>query len=556
MKKQIAGVLGAFMGLMLLFTFLSRAADSVTVPRVQAGTAQRRKIVHTVSGSGKVEPNRERAVRTEAGQIVTAIAVREGTGVEEGDLLFEIDTEELKKQILQAEGELEKLKLQQQDAESQAEAEKKKKQLAGERAAQDYQSAVRDADRAVARAQEELSEAKKSLEQFKESDSPKNGVSKAERTLKEDLEEKKQIYETAKEERKELEKAIEEEIQSQIRAAGDGGRESGETELFAVKEKEVEAVVRKQYEKALTAALKKEKKAEKEQEEAEQTLKTYQEEEREGAARTSAAAKEQLMQAAEEKQEAYEAALAERENSLRAASRGVEDAGLEEGSDSTDQINEIDRKQKELELLKLYKLQKAGGKIYAPVKGVITKISIAVGERTADGMAVMMADLSQGCRLVVQMPADQEKYIAKNDPVTVTPSGGGEELENLRVETVCTNEEDVTVLDVSVQLPGDFPEIGTVAQAQVKRESETYRVCVPVAALYQGEQNQYYVLLIQEEESVLGTQTVVKRQNVTIRDKNGEYAALTEDSISEDQKIVVGSDRVLSSEARVRVEEP
>lgn len=550
MRKKIAGIFGVFMALMLLFTFLSRAADSVTVPRVQAGTPERRVITHTVSGSGKVEANREQAVRTEAGQIVKSIAVREGARVEEGDLLFEIEKKDLEEQILQASQELEKLKLQQQDTTSQSEAEKQKKQLTRERAAQDYQSAAKDADQAVAAAREELTRAEENLEQAKKASPGAAGDSAVEKTLQAALEEKKQLHVTAKKERKELEQSIEEEIQ----AAWDAALQSGEGEVSSPEKQELEAKIRDQYQKALAAAEKKEEKAKKEQEEAKQTLETYREQAREGAAKAASDTVETLAQAVEEKQAAYEAALAERESSLKTASREVEDAEIEEGSDSTEQINEIERKQKELALEKLEKLQKAGGKIYAPVKGVITKISVTVGERTVDGTAITMADLSEGCRLVVQMPADQEKYIAKNDPVTVTPSGGGKALTGLKVETVRTNGEDDTMLDVSVQLSDSSLEIGAVAEAEVKRESDTYQVCIPVEALYQGEQNQYYVLLIQEEESVLGTQTVAKRQNVTVLDRDSSYAALSEDSLSESQKIVLGSDRSLSEGARVRVE--
>lgn len=47
---------------MLLFTFLSRAADSVNVAQVETKTAQNQVITHEVTGTGKVMGTRERAV--------------------------------------------------------------------------------------------------------------------------------------------------------------------------------------------------------------------------------------------------------------------------------------------------------------------------------------------------------------------------------------------------------------------------------------------------------------------------------------------------------------
>lgn len=50
---------------MLLFTFLSRAADSVNVAQVETKTAQNQVIAHEVTGTGKVMGTRERAVFTQ-----------------------------------------------------------------------------------------------------------------------------------------------------------------------------------------------------------------------------------------------------------------------------------------------------------------------------------------------------------------------------------------------------------------------------------------------------------------------------------------------------------
>ena len=161
MKKKIIQMLGGFLALMILFTLLSRAADSAGIPRVTTTTIQSLSIVHKVTAQGKVEENREQAVTTEANQRVKAIYVNEGQQVEEGELLFEIDMEELREQILNMEQEIEKQKLQTQDSLSSKAVEAERKALEQQRASSDYADAQSQGDRAVERARQELEEAKK-----------------------------------------------------------------------------------------------------------------------------------------------------------------------------------------------------------------------------------------------------------------------------------------------------------------------------------------------------------------------------------------------------------
>lgn len=468
MRRQMMGLLGGFLALMLVFTFLSRAADSMTVPRVTAQAPERKQITHPVSGSGKVVQNREEAVRIQSGQLVKSIAVEEGSAVKEGDLLFEIDLEDVEDQIRIIKQELTKLSLQQKDAKSQKEDQERKQQVARARAEEDYQAATQQAEAAVSQALEELTRAQQELQKARES------------------------QKEAKQEEKKNKAAKDKEGK---RASADAQTESG-----------------------------------------------------------VAAPMEQLEAAVRECEAAYKEAVSSGEEAVRTARRSLEDAKEELADDSTAQIAGIDKKQKRQELKKLKKLVSQGGQVTAPVSGVVTGITLSVGQRTADGAAILLADESAGCKLVAQMPADQEEYIARNDPVTVTPSGSEEKIQDLKVDAVKVNEQDETLLDVTVNLPADTLEIGSSATAEVARESEPYSVCVPIQALYQGDQNQYYVLLAEEEETVLGGQLTAKRIDVTVLDKNSTYAALSEDSLGGDPQVIVTSDRVLEDGSRIRLE--
>lgn len=549
MKKKIIQMLGGFLALMILFTLLSRAADSAGIPRVTTTTIQSLSIVHKVTAQGKVEENREQAVTTEANQRVKAIYVNEGQQVEEGELLFEIDMEELREQILNMEQEIEKQKLQTQDSLSSKAVEAERKALEQQRASSDYADAQSQGDRAVERARQELEEAKKALEEYKKPSSEKQAAE-----LKRKVKEKKEAWDAAKKELQALEKELEDAI-AEEKAKAAGSTETGETETkeTAVPTAgQIENELKSRYQAVLDAAKEKTDAAEKEMQDAEEALKEYQN----GAAQRKEqreSEKGQLEQAVRDKQAAYEDAQASRESSLRSAGNAVAGASVADAQDSTARLGEIELEQKELALSKLQKLEKAQGKIMAPIRGVITKIALTTGDRTPDGTAILLADLSSGCKFVAQVPKEQEKYIARKDAATLI-GGDDKKIEGLEIASVQMNEENQEQLDVTVNLPADTLSMGQAATLEVSRKAGSSRSCVPLETLHYDSQ-QAYVLVAEESQTVLGTEMTARRVDVTVLDKNEKYAAIQEGDLTPEQKLVQSSDRSVEPGGRIRLEE-
>lgn len=94
-RKRVFAVFGGFLAVMLVFTVLSRAVSGASMAKVETVRIKTGTIDHKVTGSGKVEAGKEVAVYTGQGQRVKEICVQEGQSVEEGELLFTIDLEEL-----------------------------------------------------------------------------------------------------------------------------------------------------------------------------------------------------------------------------------------------------------------------------------------------------------------------------------------------------------------------------------------------------------------------------------------------------------------------------
>lgn len=687
MKRRIAGMFGGFLAVMMLFTVLSRAADSVSIAKVTTGKSEQGKITHTVKGSGKVVQNREQAVSALSGQIVKTIYVEEGQQVSAGELLFEVDLESLQEQILDKKQEMKKEELLSGDKASSRAAQAQQDAVNQSRAAEDYSVAAGKGNTAVSRARQEWKKAQQKLKELEESSTEGSGSDPVEEVLKKTCEEKKLEYQEALEYKEELEEAIDQAVESALANAGSasglakltvnetemvmaaneepsgsgetdgassdstgmngalaepagvaetepadsgsitgeasdaagawsasesgvdgsfqrgsengsGGSEgessengSGDSEENPSEngsgsvsgngsegtsgtsgwEDEVEQIiepedtqpqtedpwlleqrVRQINQPLLDEAEQLIKQKEQEKEDADAALANYRQEKAAGSAQSLEEMKEQLEAEALAKKQAYEDAVTAANDSLRMAGRAIEDASAPKGTDSTGEIDAITREQEELQLAKLERLMEAEGKVTSPIDGVVTRVAVTTGERTPDGTAVLLSDTASGNKLVVQVSSDQDKYIARNDEVTVKQEGKSREWKGLLVDSVRTNEEDKELLDITVQLPEDSLEAGEAASLEAVRASELYSCCIPIEALH-VEDGKYFVYVVNETETVLGTELTLQRIDVTVMDKNESKAALAEGSLSGDQKVVLSSDREISAGSRVRL---
>ncbi|MDO5344229.1 MAG: biotin/lipoyl-binding protein [Lachnospiraceae bacterium] len=331
--------------------------------------------------------------------------------------------------------------------------------------------------------------------------------------------------------------------------------EQGETPASPTQEElnRIEQSVRDRYKIPLENARKKVETAKEEKEAAEQALAQYQQERLSASSASNAQTEQTLIDQVKAAQDAYvDACLAANEAAVTSG-RSIAAAGIPNASNSSDRMNEITYEQMELTLEKLEELERAQGKIYAPADGLVTKVCIQTGEKTGDTTAILLADLSRGSSFQGEITEEQEKYIGTGDAVTLTGPGKNEKYEDLAVSSVTAKEGSSSVYQVKVQLPADTMEIGAAATLDFVRKSEIYNVCVPLSALHLDEKNQPYVLVVDQVDSVMGTEQKARKVSVTILEKNESYAALAEGAISSQQEIIVSSDKAVDDGSRVRV---
>ncbi len=264
--------------------------------------------------------------------------------------------------------------------------------------------------------------------------------------------------------------------------------------------------------------------------------------------------KSELEQAAADAKQAYDEAVSSNDQNILAAKRALEDSSKGLTLDSTLEQNEITRQQEELKLNKLIELKAAEGKIQAPVRGTVTEIMITTGDFTSDQTAIRMADASGESCLTVSVDRTEGEFISAGSSVEIKASGKAEKICDYTVTDIVENKEDKTLLDIRIHLPGGVLEAGTFAEAEIVRKPENYAATLPVETLHE-ERGGYYVLVLEEEQGVLGTELAVRRFDVEVLDKNGTAAALEEGVLSGEQEVVSSSNRMLQEGDRVRKKE-
>ena len=158
-RERAAMYFGLFLVFMLFCTIVSRGIYASRMPKVTAGNIETKTLVREIEANGTVVTKEEVPVVTEAGVLVEKVCVVEGQKVEPGDLLFQVETEDLKRILQQADAQIqtEEAKLSELNASG---------STAVNRASQDLQDAADTAAGDVGRAEEAYQAAVRERDSF------------------------------------------------------------------------------------------------------------------------------------------------------------------------------------------------------------------------------------------------------------------------------------------------------------------------------------------------------------------------------------------------------
>lgn len=451
-EKKAWRIILIFFAVMLFFTVLSRAADSVTIPKVKVETSKSGTLNFTLEGEGSIAAEKEELIFLPEEYKPVSLA-EVGTEVKEGDVLAVFDTEALKEKKETCEAELKKLELSLEQ-----------ETLSGEPAAQTPEMDA--AQRTVAQINEELDAVSGELER-------RNA----------DYREKSESQDLSEEKKQELEAGIQE---------------------------------------------------------------------------------------CEGKKEALEQSLREAQNALETAR--MNDANTETNNQRqqrlaqlAEQSIQIDIEQKKKEIEKLEKSIRDGGKVFSTVGGTITEVTAAVGVTTS-GQEYFKIGSGNG-ELAARMDKETAAGLKEKDQIRVTLLDGKDEVKgtitsiqdasNIREEQENregqeNREEQGALVEIRAKLKENRFGIGDRVSFQVARESKEYDTLIPLHALREDSEGNY-VLIMEEENSILGKEMTASRVPVKILEKN-ESSAAVESALMKDNEIIVSSNKTIKAGDRVRKE--
>lgn len=595
-----AKIFVALLGIMLLFTGISRSAASFTVAQVRIEQPQARKIEHKVTGDGTVEKLSEQAVYASADILVAKVKVREGQNVKKGQTLAVLDMDSLKDKIQALSDDIEVLQLQ-NDALAFAEEKKNSdRNQAVSRAKEDYADtvknnvdAVRDAKKAVKDAKTKLrreqaqtyeknmkelqntvKDAKKAyddaLEQQKtEVQQAKRAIEDAAKTPDNDYSDTITQIEINQKQRKldAEQKKLDALTKQKSEEPSDSCDEQWENQYNTVQELKDELAIARFQQQA------KKNEASSQEADRRQTLTRAQEDYENVVSKTEKLVSEaeqkwkeskcklqafaqgedeelQDTSAVEDAKKAVKTAQKQQEQQNKAAKRALEDAAKTEAKDNSAKINAVTIAQKKQQLDTLQKVKASGGKVKAQMSGVVSGVQLTVGEKTTDTAAFLLADTSGGLRFTTQISKEDAVYVDTGDTVALKAEDQTwEDMTVLSTET----EEDYTV-KVTVYVPKKTISLGANVRMELCKTSEEYSVTLPITAIH-SEKDKYFVYTMEKADTVLTGEYVAKKTNVTIAEKNGEYAAIKDGDLSSGDFVIVDSDAVLSAGENVRLQE-
>lgn len=163
-KKKILLGFFVFLCLMWLCAIISKSIYASRLPIVNVDSAEQKYVEHKVEVEGIVVAGDKNPVTALSGIRVNKLMVQVGDRVEEGDVLFTVDMDDLDEIMAKKQTEISRLQLQINTILENEELARQKKALEEERAREDYDALSRYNNTLVGRAAEEVNQAENHIE--------------------------------------------------------------------------------------------------------------------------------------------------------------------------------------------------------------------------------------------------------------------------------------------------------------------------------------------------------------------------------------------------------
>ena len=251
-------------------------------------------------------------------------------------------------------------------------------------------------------------------------------------------------------------------------------------------------------------------------------------------------------------QQALNDANRNKDDKIKQARRALEDAktGDQDAGGRIELQNGIRQLKEDRETLA--EIRQAEGKILCPIDAYVSRILAHAGERTADTSALVLSDAAGQKLFQAVLPPEEKAYVAPGDKMSLSFQKNNKQIFGVAIEAVGELEDGSCQITGRIDDPG--VEIGETGEMELNKNTGTYGCCIPVDALH-SDSGSSYVLIVEEQATILGTELTARRRKVKTLGQDEQYAALEEGSLTEEEKFVAVSDKEVKDRDRVREEE-
>jgi len=562
LSQRALNYLIEFFIMMIILTFISHIADSLTIPIVNTGVARSGKLNFNVKGTGIIEADSEQYIDIEEELRVTKIFVQSGAQVKKGEPIFCFDINEVKNKCENKKTELAKLEI-------------SLNKTILEYSKQSEENSVYDEQLTNLRSEINLKEAQKQLEKANEEydEAYITAEEKAEKEKNDNINEKKDAYEKARLDLKKVKLDNETEINNAKRAVEDAenklkvvedylkdhGEDDEEEENleYTKNDKKIAKENISRAEEDLEIARKKNDIALKD---AKNALKTAED-------NLEKAKKEEIDYENDIKEErdnidTFEKDVKIAEENLEDNSSKLEKAykkkDIDDANSTIDKlINNFNIEAARLDLVdlkkqisKLEELIKNNGQVLSNFDGTISRMDLETSKYTTGQESVSININS--CTFKAEIHKDEAKKIKEGDKVVISVSSQNELIETT-IESISLPDEK-NMVSVTAALSKDLNlRIGEQADFTISSSSKEYNKCISIDALRSDSKGKY-VLVVREKDTSLGKDLSAQRVDIELIDNSYDTIAVNGE-LTQDDKVIIGSDRNIEDGGRVRVEE-
>ena len=252
------------------------------------------------------------------------------------------------------------------------------------------------------------------------------------------------------------------------------------------------------------------------------------------------------------------------EEELYAAGRAVEtaQAALEDARRQAEVLQkegeidritcESERSDKEKSRAALQEILDNGGRLLAPAPGTVVR-TLERGDKTKEGEdAVILSSADRGFVCEGKLDKDSARRFSAGDKGELHYKlDGSTQKADVEIHSISTPDESDQVLVTAVLPEGDYTS-GMPAQLFLSRKSETYQNCLPLTAL-RSDSGGDHVFVLRRQSSVLGTEWVIARVDITVKERDSQMMYV-DGALTYSDQVVISSNKIISEGDRVRIE--